>query len=185
VIHPSPSVPAAGDPVRAPWLASLRARPGTAALAILSFGAAAIHFAVSPEHFAEWVPYGLAFALLAWFQLLWSAAYLAGPTGRQARVAIIVNTAVVAVWAWSRTVGLPIGPEPGAAEAIGFADVLASALEAALVIGLLAAGTGLAPRAAAWARRRTLAVTLAALVAVVALTVLALAVLAPAPMAMG
>lgn len=50
-----------------PRIDCLRTHPGQSALAILSMGAAAIHFAASPDHFGEWVPFGVAFAFLAWF----------------------------------------------------------------------------------------------------------------------
>jgi hypothetical protein len=107
-------------------------------LAVLSLGAAAIHFAVMPEHLAEWWAFGGFFAALGWFQALWSIGYLAGPSGRLARFAIAVNLATVLVWAWSRTIGLPIGPDPGVPEPLGAADVVATVLELLLVIGLLA-----------------------------------------------
>jgi hypothetical protein len=43
---------------------------------------------------------------------------------------------VVLVWLTSRTVGPPIGPEAGAAEAAAFVDVLATILEVAIVAGV-------------------------------------------------
>src|SRR5215469_4359432 len=48
--------------VRTPLLASLTA---------LSVGAAAIHFAVVFEHFAEYILYGVFFLVIAWAQLIW------------------------------------------------------------------------------------------------------------------
>lgn len=166
-----------------PWLAVVRARPAAAILTLLSFGAAGIHFAVSPDHFAEWVPYGMAFACLAWFQLAWSAAYLLGPTRRLGLVAVVVNAAVVAVWVWSRTIGLPIGPEPGATEPVGFADALSSGLEAFLVVALLADARLTARLAGQPARWPVVAAVVAVLVVVA--TVAAMAALAPQPMSMG
>jgi hypothetical protein len=105
--------------------------------AVLSFGAAAVHFAVISEHVAEFVPYAVLFAGLAWFQLGWGAGYLVRPGRRLARVAIAVNLGTVAVWAVSRTTGLPIGPDPGSLEPVGPLDLLATVLELGLV-GLLA-----------------------------------------------
>ncbi len=166
------------------WIAYLRSHPGPSTFAILSFGAAAIHFAVSPEHFGEWVPFGVAFACLAWFQLLWAAAYLARPAPRWASAAVVVNAGVVIVWVWSRTIGLPIGPDPGATEPVGFADALSSAFEALLVLGLLAGGTTLADRVARQPARWGAAVVLATLM-VVALTLVALILLAPQTASMG
>lgn len=110
----------------------------TAVLAAgLSLGAAAIHFGVIGDHFAEYPPYGVAFAALAWFQVGWAIAYLATPARQVATIGALVNAGAVVVWALSRTVGLPIGPEPGELEPAGPLDLLATAMELAL-IGLLA-----------------------------------------------
>jgi hypothetical protein len=111
--------------------------------AALSVGAAAIHFAVIGEHFAEWWAFGLAFAVLGWFQVVWPFAYLERPTMNLAWLAIGVNLATVLVWAWSRTAGLPVGPEPGMPEAVGAPDLVATAFEVVLVLGLI--GTRLLP----------------------------------------
>lgn len=105
--------------------------------AALSVGAAAIHFAVIPDHLEEWWAFGLFFAALGWFQAAWPIAYLERPSRRLAWIAIVVNLATVALWAWSRTAGLPVGPEPGMPEAVGAADVIATVLELALAVGLL------------------------------------------------
>ena len=102
----------------------------------LSLGAAAIHFAVIGAHFAEFAPYGVAFAALAWFQVGWAIVYLAAPSMPAATLGAAINGGAVVVWALSRTVGLPIGPEPGELEPVGPLDLVATALEIAL-IGLL------------------------------------------------
>ncbi len=109
----------------------------TAVLAAgLSLGAAAIHFAVIGDHFAEYAPYGVAFAALAWFQVGWAIAYLEAPSTPAAAFGAAINGGAVVVWALSRTVGLPIGPEPGELEPVGPLDLVATAMEIAL-IGLL------------------------------------------------
>jgi hypothetical protein len=105
--------------------------------AALSLGAAAIHFAVIPDHLEEWWAFGLFFAVLGWFQAVWPIAYLDRPSPRRAWLAVAANLATVVLWAWSRTAGLPIGPEPGMPEAIGAADVVSTLLEVTLVVGLL------------------------------------------------
>ena len=63
--------------------------------AALSVGAAAIHFAVIPDHLEEWWAFGLFFAVLGWFQAVWPIAYLDRPSSRLAWVAIAVNLATV------------------------------------------------------------------------------------------
>ena len=113
-----------------------------APLAVISLGAAAIHFAVIPEHLAEWWALGLFFAVLGWFQALWAVAFLVRPTTDLRRLAIAVNVATVALWAWSRIVGLPIGPDPRMPEPLGAPDLIASALELALAFGLLTTRRG-------------------------------------------
>ena len=109
-----------------------------APFAVISLGAAAIHFAVAPEHLAEGWAFGLFFAGLGWFQALWAVAYLVRPALGLRWLAIAANLATVVLWAWSRTLGLPIGPHPGMPEAVGAPDVIAGGLELALSIGLLA-----------------------------------------------
>ncbi|HEY3334803.1 MAG TPA: hypothetical protein VGK16_06140 [Candidatus Limnocylindrales bacterium] len=105
--------------------------------AALSLGAAAIHFAVIPDHLEEWWAFGLCFAGLGWFQAVWPIIYRDRPTRPLASLAVAVNFATVIVWAWSRTAGLPVGPEPGMPEAVGAADLVSTLLEVALVAGLL------------------------------------------------
>lgn len=102
----------------------------------LSFGAAAIHFAVIGEHFAEYPPYGVAFTALAWFQVGWAVLYIVRRSRGLAALAIVVNVGALIVWAVSRVVGLPIGPEPAEIEPIGPLDLLAGGLELTL-IGIL------------------------------------------------
>ena len=105
--------------------------------ACLSLGAAAIHFAVIGGHFAEYPPYGVAFAALAWFQVAWVLAYLVVRDRAGDRpvaiAAIVVNGGALVVWAMSRLFGLPIGPQPGELEPVGPLDLVAGALEIALI----------------------------------------------------
>jgi hypothetical protein len=114
--------------------------------AALSVGAAAIHFAVIPDHLEEWWAFGLFFAVLGWFQAVWPIAYLGRPSRGVAWVAIAVNVATVILWAWSRTIGLPVGPEPGMPEAIGAADLVSTILEVTLIVGLLSIQVVAGPR---------------------------------------
>ena len=44
-----------------------------------------------------------------------------------------LNAAVILLWLVSRTAGLPVGPEPWEAEAVGTADLLCSGLEVVLI----------------------------------------------------
>lgn len=160
------------------WTAFLRTRPAAATFALLSFGSAAIHFAVSPDHFAEFAAYGVFFAFLAWFQVLWAAGYLARPDAGWARVAVVVNAFVVVVWVYSRVIGLPFGPVPGSTEPVGVADTISSGFEALLVVGLVAQGAAAADRIRTQPARWG-AVAVIVTIVVVAATVGALVALAP------
>ena len=95
----------------------------------LSFGAAAIHFAVIGEHFAAYPPYGIAFTAFAWFQVGWAVLYIVRRRRGLAAIAIAINVGALAVWAVSRVAGLPVGPEPGVIEPVGPLDLLAASLE--------------------------------------------------------
>lgn len=53
------------------------------------------------------------------------------------RVVVAGQLAVLAVWALSRTVGLPVGPEASTAEAVGRADLLAVGLGLVAVTSIL------------------------------------------------
>ena len=105
-------------------------------MAALSIGAAAIHFAVTAEHFTEFWLFGVFFAAIAWFQALWPLAYLRWPTRITAGIALAANLGTVLLWAWTRFVGIPVGPSVGDAEVIGVADVAASGFET-LLCGIL------------------------------------------------
>jgi hypothetical protein len=147
-------------------------------LAVLSLGAAAIHFAVMPEHFAEWWAFGLFFAAIGWFEALWAVGYVTMPTRRVAALGLVVNAGTVLLWAASRTTGLPIGPEPWVPEVIGVPDMMATILELLLVLGLAVAVAG--PRAGLSNARPTIgrmtAVTLGASVLIAVATTLAIAI---------
>lgn len=107
------------------------------ALATLSIGAAAIHFAVIGEHFAEYVLFGVFFALVGWFEALWALAYVVRPTRRLAGAALVVNGATVLIWGWAHLVGLPFGPHPGQVEPTTITDLMATLFEIVLVVGLV------------------------------------------------
>jgi hypothetical protein len=106
------------------------------ALATLSLGAAAIHFAVIGEHFSEYVAFGIFFSVIAWFEALWAVAYVTHPTRQLAVAALVVNAATVMIWGWAHLFGLPFGPEPGQVEPTGIVDLMATLFEVLLVGGL-------------------------------------------------
>ena len=116
----------------------------TALAAGLSVGAAAIHNAVIPEHLAEDPLIGLAFVVMTVLQLGWGLVYLAVPRAAIAVIGLLVNDGMVALWTWTRILGLPFGPETNRPEPVAFIDLTATFLEVALIV-LLA--VRLAPQA--------------------------------------
>lgn len=126
------------------------------ALVTALIGAAAIHAAVLPEHFNEWPAAGAFFVGLAAAELT-VATLVVREVRSSLHLAAVVSVAPLMLWLYSRTAGIPFGPEAGTAENVGLADVAASALEmAALLLALLLlrarsrAGTGRAAGVEPW-----------------------------------
>jgi hypothetical protein len=143
-------------------------------LAMLSTGAAVVHFAVIAQHWDEWWLTGIFFIAVALFQLAWALLVLLRPSLLVYLSGAVVNALVVVTWIVSRTSGVPVGPEAGEAESVGFPDVLATAYEVllvALVVALVSRPQGCLP---GW---RAGASWLSGVIAA-ALTALALAILA-------
>jgi hypothetical protein len=107
-------------------------------LTALSVGAAAIHFAVVFEHFAEYVLYGVFFLVISWAQLIWPAVLFWRPSRLWLWLGIAGNAIVIAVYVASRTVGLPFGPDLGHPESVGALDVMSCVLEFGLIAGCAA-----------------------------------------------
>jgi hypothetical protein len=131
------SAPVLSDP-------GVRATPATArpyilgGLASLSVGAAAIHFAVIFEHFADYALYGAFFLVIAWAQMIWAAVVLWRPSRLWLWLGAAGNALVVVVYVASRTAGLPVGPDVGNPEPAGGLDVVSVVLELAVIAGCAA-----------------------------------------------
>jgi hypothetical protein len=108
--------------------------PMRVTLAAASIAAGVIHFLVTPDHFEEFALFGAFFLALGAFQVLWAGAVLAKPNTIVLLAGVLVSVAVIAIWIVSRTAGLPIGPEAGEPEAVGFLDILSTVLEALVVV---------------------------------------------------
>ena len=131
-----------------PKLDRTRGRTLVLAVVTLTWAAAAIHAAVVPEHLREWGPAGAFFIAVAVAQLAWGALVYRRPTRPLLRVGLYGNAALVLLWFGSRTVGLPVGPEAGQAEAFGAHDALATLNEllAGGIAGFLLTGRALSSR---------------------------------------
>lgn len=102
--------------------------------ALLTLGAAAIHFVVAPPHFREYLPFGAFFVAIACAQVIAAVELLARPTRRLALFMCFSSVGLIALWFASRTVGLPIGPQPWTPEEVGLTDVICNLLEMLSVV---------------------------------------------------
>ena len=109
-------------------------------------GAELIHWSVIDVHAREWAAAGYFFTAVAIVEVVLAVGV--GVSRRRAWLwlALATSAATLAVWAVTRTVGLPFGPAAGQPEAVGRADVVAALLElltVAVVAGLLRAPAAL------------------------------------------
>lgn len=102
-------------------------------------GSAVIHAVVIPEHLGEWPTAGVFFILLAAGELA-IAGLLLTPVqqGTVLHAAIVISVGPLMVWLYSRTAGMPFGPEPGIPESVGVPDVVACTLEVASLLAAVA-----------------------------------------------
>ncbi|HEX6543251.1 MAG TPA: multicopper oxidase family protein [Ktedonobacterales bacterium] len=100
------------------------------AAAVFTLSAAIIHFFVVPEHFQEYLLYGLFFIAAGIAQAGLALALVIVPSRRLYIAGLAGSLGMVALWMISRTVGLPFGPN-GAwrPEMVGMPDIIASLLE--------------------------------------------------------
>ncbi|MEA3201138.1 MAG: hypothetical protein QOE90_2566 [Thermoplasmata archaeon] len=116
----------------------------------LSLVAGLLHLYMAPEHFGEWIGYGLFFVacfvaqganglLLIWegYQTKprpawWPSAYRA-----MIWTGIAGNVVLILFWAYTRFVGVPLGPAAGEKEEIAIGDLLTKTVELALVVALV------------------------------------------------
>jgi hypothetical protein len=115
-------------------------------LALASASAALIHLMAASHHFSEWWLFGTGFVVMAVLQLLTAIALERSASRWPPIAAVLVNAPIVVLWVWSRTLGLPFGPEAGDAEAVGIADTLCTVTELVLVAGALALHRGASER---------------------------------------
>jgi hypothetical protein len=149
-------------------------------MAGLSAGAAVIHLVAAPPHYLEIGDLASGFVIAAAFQAWWAVRALGGLTRRLVDIGIVVNVAIVVAWAWTRTVGLPVGELAGSPEPIGLPDAACSVFELLLVGLLVVCRRGLDVEAArrSWARPLASIAVVPVLGLVVVLTSLSMVALA-------
>ena len=126
--------------------------------AAMAWGAAVIHAVVIPAHLEESALIGAFFVVVAPAQALWGSWIYPRPERRVLLAGAVGSLAVVALWAFTRAVGVPVGPEAWHPESVGVLDVIASVdelLTAAFAIAL--AGSPRLSEAMAWRFGRQLA----------------------------
>lgn len=102
--------------------------------AVLSVVAGLIHAALGPSHWAEWWGYGAFFAVAAAAQLLYAPLLIAGPRPATLWIGVLGNLALIGLYAWTRVVAVPAGPDAGDVEHVGAVDLASKTVEFALVI---------------------------------------------------
>ena len=107
-------------------------------LAGSSVAAGVIHAGVVPEHLEEAWIFGLFFILAAGFQIAWAIPAVTSRSSGVYLIGAVANGAMIGIWLLSRTLGVPIGPEPWVAEPAEVLDVVSTGLEVLIVAGSLA-----------------------------------------------
>jgi len=110
--------------------------------ALLVLGSAAIHFTIAPDHLSEYAPFGLFFVTAGLGQVALATAVLVAPRREVLLSGAAGTIAIIALWAVSRTAGVPVGPTPWEPEMPGVADVLCTTLEAITALLLIKLATG-------------------------------------------
>lgn len=91
-----------------------------------------------PGHFEEWWLAGVFFVVVTALQLGWGALVYRRPDRLVLAAGAVGNVLVAAVWAVSRTVGIPLGQEAWHPEPVGAIDALAT-LDELVIAGLVVA----------------------------------------------
>jgi hypothetical protein len=102
-------------------------------------GTAVVHGTAASESFADWPVATVFFLLLSGAGVVVAARLLLRPTAIDLYAAVALAVGPLALWAESRTIGLPFGPRAGRAMGIGLTDSAAVVLEVGilLIAGLL------------------------------------------------
>jgi hypothetical protein len=98
------------------------------------------------DHLAEYWLFGVFFAAVAVFQVGWGVAVLTRSRIPLPAVTLAVNLGIVGLWAVTRAVGLPVGPQPWQPKAIGATDLVSVGPELAVAGLVVVAATVTAAR---------------------------------------
>lgn len=101
-------------------------------LSVFGMTSSAIHAAVCPEHFREWVVYGIFFMCASAAQAAWSVLVMLRPSRGLLITGAVGNVVVVALFLISRTVGIPFGPAAFQPEELNWLGIVATGSEVLL-----------------------------------------------------
>ena len=105
-----------------------------ALVALLSAGAATIHFAAAGSHFQEWWGFGAFFVLSGLAQLVWAVLAVRSPSRGVVWAGVLGNAAILILWIVTRTAGTLVGPDAHTPESVGVPDAVASSLEVSIIL---------------------------------------------------
>jgi peptidoglycan/LPS O-acetylase OafA/YrhL len=120
-----------------PWPWARPRSPLVVGVALASVGGSVTHAAVGPKHFNEATMFGVFFLVASALQAAWALLVIRRADRQLLAIGAAGNAAVLVLWAVTRTVGLPIGPEIWHPEAVFAPDLAASLLEVAVIVGAL------------------------------------------------
>jgi hypothetical protein len=104
---------------------------------VLAVSLGLIHFLATPLYFEQWLGYGVFFFTAAVLEVMYSMALGVSPPGRVLLwLGIAGNGIILALWAWTRTVGIPFGPMAGEVLPLGLLDGLAQILVVTQIVHL-------------------------------------------------
>jgi hypothetical protein len=96
-----------------------------------------IHMLATPLYFEQWLGYGVFFVTTAVLQVMYSMALAVGQPNRTLLwVGIVGNALVIALWAVTRTIGIPFGPMAGEVLPMGLLDGIAQILGTTQIVHL-------------------------------------------------
>ena len=100
------------------------------AVAATLAGAAIIHATVVGEHLVQWAPAGVFFLILVLIEASLGSLALLAWSRQMCIVVAVTGLVTIAIWAVSRTTGMPVGPADfRVPEAVGRADVVCGIFE--------------------------------------------------------
>lgn len=101
---------------------------------VASAAAAAIHFGAAPPHLREYAPAGAFMFVTGCLQWGWAIWITRKPTALAMAAGMAGNACLIWLWIVSRTMGMPVGMNPGVREHIHSTDLVATALAAMIVV---------------------------------------------------